>query len=216
MTLVQLHKKGEPIERHVEKDAEHEGLSPMAPPDAYSPPGAGQSIPYEEMHAFLKGFRDDHTAVRVKVEAFEEALTKLKETGITREVSAAFQTFFRALDEDVFPHNRREEKELFPLLGKRLIENGECSKGSTTTTACDVLTDDHIRLVQLAAISLNFFALASRLPDERSKLLVFDVAIEQAKALVELLQLHMFREDNVVFSLAHKYIKSEELDALGS
>jgi len=216
MTLVKLHKKGDPIQRNAEKEIEDEGLSPMAPPDAYSPPGAGQDVPYEEMHKFLQGFRDEHTSVRATVDAFEEALIKIKETGITREVNATFQAFFRAMDEEVFPHNRREETELFPLLRKRLIENGEHSKGAEPTTACDVLMDDHIQLVQLAAISLNFFALASRLPDERSKLLVFDAALEQANTLLELLRLHMFREDNVVFSLAHKYITAEEFDGLSA
>lgn len=216
MSLVKLHKKGDPIQRNVEKESMDDGMSPMSPPDAYSPPGADQAVPYEEMHAFLQAFRDEHASVREKVDAFEEALNKIQETGITREVNTAFQSFFRALDEEVFAHNRREEKELFPLLSKRLVENGEHSKGSAATTACDVLADDHVQLVQLAAISLNFFALASRLPDEQSRLLTFDAAIEQAKSLVELLRLHMFREDNVVFSLAHKYITAEEFDGLGS
>ena len=41
-----------------------------------------------------------------------------------------------------------------------------------------------------------------------------DAAIEQGKALVELLKLHIFREDNVVLPMAHKYISQEEFDQI--
>ena len=60
----------------------------------------------------------------------------------------------------------------------------------------------------------NFIALAVRLPQPQSASLTFDVAAEQGFALVELLKLHIFREDNVVFPKAHKYITKEEFDLM--
>jgi len=63
---------------------------------------------------------------------------------------------------------------------------------------------------------VNFLGLVFRLPDERSGMIVLDAALEQGKNLVELLRLHVFREDNVVFPLAHRLISRAEFDAMQS
>lgn len=47
-------------------------------------------------------------------------------------------------------------------------------------------------------------------------MIVPDAALEQGENLVELLQLHVFREDNVVFSLAHRLISKTEFDEMQS
>ena len=47
-------------------------------------------------------------------------------------------------------------------------------------------------------------------------MIVLDAALEQGKNLVELLRLHVFREDNVVFSLAHRLIATTEFDEMQS
>jgi len=215
LDLVKLGKT-DPLKRTVEKGLRDEGLSPMSPPDAYAPPGADQSVPYDQMHPVLQALRDEHESAKEAVQGFEDALIALQKDGIRREADAALRAFFEAIDENVIPHNRKEEKILFPLLAQRLLENGEHSKGADRHTAVDMLESDHLEIVQLSAVVLNFFALAGRLPDENSRLLVFDAAIEQGKALVELLRLHIFREDTVVFSLAHKYITVDEFDQLDS
>ncbi|MBK8677646.1 MAG: hypothetical protein IPN25_02730 [Sphingobacteriales bacterium] len=54
--------------------------------------------------------------------------------------------------------------------------------------------------------------MAGRLPDIASRAMVLDAAVEQGKALVEMLQLHIFREDNVVFAQAQQYVAKDELD----
>ena len=212
--LIKLRKKDDPIRRMVDKGDHDEGPSPMAPPDLYAPPGENQGVPYEDMHPFLQAFRDEHEAITEELSAFEGALAEILDSGPDREIEAVISSFFRTIDEKVIPHNRQEERELFPLLAKRLIENGEHSKGETPTTAIDVLTDDHLQLVQLSAVIFNFFAVASRLPDAKSRGIVFKAAVEQGQVLAELLRLHMFREDHVVFSLAHEYLSKEELDAM--
>ena len=212
--LIKLRKKDDPIRRNAEKEIHDEGTSPMAPPDLYSPPGENQGVPYEEMHAFLQAFRDEHEVIVAELNAFEAALAETLERGPDREIEATFSSFFRAIDEKVIPHNRLEEERLFPLLAERLIEHGEHSKGQARTTAIDVLKDDHLEIVQLSAVIFNFFAVASRLPDPQSRGIVFKAAVEQGQVLAELLRLHMFREDHVVFSLAHEYLSAEELDAM--
>lgn len=214
--LVKLRKKDDPIHRMVSKGDHDEGLSPMAPPDLYAPPGENQGVPYEDMHPVLQAYRDEHAAIVQELSAFEGALATILETGPNREVEAVLSSFFRAIDEKVLPHNREEERALFPLLAERLIERGEHSKGEARTTAIDVLSDDHLQIVQLSAVIFNFFAVASRLPDAVSRGIVLKAAVEQGQVLAELLRLHMFREDHVVFSLAHQYLSTEELDQMAT
>ncbi len=70
--------------------------------------------------------------------------------------------------------------------------------------------------MQITSVCFNFFGLASRLPDADSRTIVLDLAIEQGKALIEYLRLHIFREDNVIFPLAQKFITEEEFDEMDS
>jgi hemerythrin-like domain-containing protein len=212
--LIKLRKKDDPIRRNVDKGIEDDGTSPMAPPDAYSPPGHNQGVPYEEMHPALQALRDEHTAFVDDLTEFEEALATIRENGPNREVDLVFSSFFRAVDEKVVPHNRQEERGLFPILAQRLIDHGEHSKGPEPHTAIDVLMDDHLQIVQLSAVIFNFFAVASRIPDDQSRGVILKAAVEQGQILAELLRLHMFREDHVLFSLAQKYLSTEELDSI--
>ena len=81
-------------------------------------------------------------------------------------------------------------------------------------TATELMEDEHAKAMQLAAVTLNFLGLVFRLPDERSAMIVLDAALEQGKNLIELLRLHVFREDNIVFPLAHRLIAGAEFDSL--
>lgn len=213
MTLVKLHKK-DPLRRNVEKGEDDQGLSPMAPPDGYAPPGKGQFVPREQLHPFLQSLWDEHRALIDDLRKFEGILQAIQETGVSREVDRGLRDFFMAVDEKLIPHNRREEHLLFPLLAKRLEEHGEHSKQDEPTTGVDVLEHDHLQFIQRSAVVLNFLGMAGRLPDEASRLLMFDAAIEQGKVLVEQVRLHIFREDNIIFALAHEYITSEEFDRM--
>lgn len=205
--------KIDPVEQQGEKDTQHLELSPMDPPDAYSPPSV-EEVPYEEMHVILQEFIDEHEEIKKALTTFEETLIAIQNKGITRKADEKLREFFHFFDHEFIPHDHREEKELFPLLAKRLVENGEHSNGPTPTTAVDMMEDDHIKVIQQVAVIFNFFGLMARLPDERSRLLVLDAAIEQGKAFVELLQLHIFRENSIVFPLAHKYISSDEFNQM--
>ncbi len=214
MTLVQIDDKRDRIRRNAEKGEIDEDLSPMDPPDAYAPPGEGQAVPYEEMHPFLQALRDEHEQCVEALQAFEDALDRLRQHGPSGEIHDELVKFFGILEKLVLPHNRREEKLLFPLLAQRFLESGEHSKGPQPTTAIDVLRGDHAEFLQISAVMTNFFRIAPRLPDEASQHYVIDAAIRQGRTLVEDLRLHIYREDVVVFSLAHKLLTSEELDQM--
>ena len=203
----------DPLKRMAERQSDQEEFSPMDPPDAYAPPGL-DAVPYEAMHPFLRQLMDDHKTVTEELDALEDLLVRLRQEGVRRDVNQRLSHFFRFLDEEIVRHQVKEEKILFPLLQQRLLDHGEHSHGPVPKTAVDMLEDDHIKVMQLAAVTFNFFGLAPRLPDPASRALVLDAALEQGKTLIELLRLHIFREDNIVFPLAHKHVTSDELDAM--
>ncbi len=183
----------------------------MNPPDAYAPPGVVE-ISCDDMPAFIQRLMDDHKAVRKALDSFEETLGSLQENGLKpdADVDEGLRNFFTFLDDEMVGHQIREEKLLCPVLHERLIERGEHSKGATPTSAVDMLEDDHTKVMQLAAVTFNFLGMAARLPDAASRAIVLDAALEQGQALIELLRLHMFREDAIVFSLAARHLTADE------
>ena len=205
--------KNDPLKGRAEKQTEREEFSPMDPPDAFAPPNLG-SIPYEELHPFLQRFCDEHKSFVKELDAFEEALLHIQQKGISRAVDEKLRNFFEFFDEHIVTHNQREEKLLFPLLHQRLVESGEHGKGAIPLTAANMLEDDHVKSLQLAAVVFNFLGLTMRLPDMNSRLVVLDAALEQGKVLIEALRLHIFREDNIVFSQAQQLITTAELDEM--
>ena len=73
-----------------------------------------------------------------------------------------------------------------------------------------MLENDHIKTMQLVTLTFTLLGLSSRITDTSSRAVLIDTAIEQGNSLIELLRLHIFREDNVVFALANKYLTHEE------
>ena len=208
-------KHSDPLKRSADKQSDSPEYSPMDPPDAYSPP-AIEEIPYDNMPVFIQKLMDDHQEFRKELELLEEVLGQLREKGLGRGsgVEEALSSFFAFMDERILTHHLKEERVLFPLLQQRLIEKGQRGVGDTPRTAVDILEDDHSKGMQLAAVTFNFLGLAARLPDARSRAIVLDAALEQGRALIELLRLHMFREDTLVFVLAAKYLEPDELSAM--
>jgi hemerythrin-like domain-containing protein len=203
----------DPLKRMVEKESTQEEFSPMDPPEAFNPPNLDK-VEYADMHPYLQMLMDEHRAAVEVLNTFETVLLDIRQNGVSREADKQLRDFFEYFDNHIVGHNRKEEKALFPLLRRRLLESGEHGRGAEAVTGVDVLEDDHAEALQLAAVVFNFFALASRLPDAASRAVVMDAALEQGKSLVELLKLHIFREDNVVFVQAHRLIDKTELDAM--
>jgi len=168
----------DPLERGAEKQLDREEFSPMDPPDAYAPP-AGEAVDYEALHPFLQHLMDEHQVVITELDGFEGVLIRIQEEGVSQSVNQELSDFFRYLDDQIVPHHAKEEKILFPLLQARLLEKGEHSQGPVPKTAIDMMEDDHMKVMQLAAVSFNFMGLAPRLPDSDSRALVLDAALEQ-------------------------------------
>lgn len=205
-------KEKDPIIRNAEK-GDFEELSPMDPPDAYDKERViGNN--YDDLHNNLKELCDEHKRAITKCDAFEKALTDFKNGGfyITKEINDAFNAFFVAFDEEIMPHNRKEERGLFPILQKRLLESGEHSTGDNPHTPVDLMEDDHIKLIQLASLTFNFLGLAMRLKSKEDIAITFDIAYNNGKELVELLRLHIFREDNTIFPLAQELLTEQEMN----
>lgn len=185
----------------------------MGPRGNHKPP-CSEPVPRQDLHPFLRKFGDEHVAFLQELNAFEEAIFSIQRNGYTREFDARLRHFFHFLDEEFFPHSRREEVTLFPLLRERLIASGEHGNESVPARATDLMEDEHAKAMQLAAVVLNFLGLVFRLPDERSGMIVLDAVLEQSKNLIELLRFHVFREDSLVFPLAHRLIIRAEFDAM--
>lgn len=190
-----------------------EGLSPMDPPDAYAPPSI-TPVAMADMHPFLQHLMQEHVPFLGEVGAFEDTLLAIQKNGYTREADGKLRHFLNFFDAEFIAHHRHEEAALFPLLKKRLLAAGEHGSGDDPQTPVDVMQDEHIKAIQLAAVILNFLGLAFRFPDQQTRLIVLDAALEQAKFLVELLRLHVFREDQVVFPLAHQLITPTEFEQM--
>jgi hemerythrin-like domain-containing protein len=214
MDLIKLEKSA--AKRQAEKGINDEGLSPMDPPEATAPPGQDLFVPYEQMHPYLQALRDEHKECVKELDRVEDALTQMQENGPGEEVGLIIEHFFHFVDDTLLPHNRREEKEFFPLLEQRLRESGEHSKGPENTTGVQVLESEHVDFIRLSSTMRACFGLAGHMPDPRSQRVVVEAGIQDGKAFVEQLRLHIFREDDVLFSLAHKLITSEEFDAMAA
>lgn len=208
-------KEEDPILRNATKDTGQDELSPMDPPEAHETNTPNPIKPGEE-HPLIKQYMKEHVAAIEVVDDFEKAMNNFKVARykLNDEINSSLKRFFEFFEGKLLDHNRREEHELFPLLHKRMIEDGERSTSETPTTAVDMMEDDHVKFIQLAALAFNLLGLAARLPDPNSRHFTYDVAYDNARELIEMLRLHIYREDHIVFPLAHKLISWEELSAL--
>lgn len=205
--------KNDPLKRLVEKETGKEEFSPMDPPEAFAPP-VDDAVPFEDMHPMLQQFVKEHEACVAQIDAFEKTLKSIRENGMDMSYEGELGNFFEFFDTNILNHNRNEERYLFPLLKKRMVETGNHSKGKEHETAVDMLEDDHIKALQLGAVSFNLLALSIRITEPKSRLIVLDAALEQSRELVELLRLHIFREDKIVFGQAQALLTAKELDEL--
>lgn len=208
-------KKTDYIKRFVEKDAGDDDpvYSPMAPPEAYQPP-ATEPVPFDDLHPLLQLLIVEHKNTLVQLDEFEKNLLEIKKEGINKERNSKLGEFFEFLDNKIVLHNLKEERVLFPYIHDRMIDNGEHGSGPVPETAVDMLEHDHIKTMEMGTLTFSLMGIASRLTDPISNALLIDTGIEQGLALVELLRLHIFREDNVVFPLAHKYLTKSDYEGM--
>ncbi|GAB4252274.1 MAG: hypothetical protein Kow0079_06960 [Vicingaceae bacterium] len=207
-------KEVDPIKANAKKEINVSEHSPMDPPDAFE--NKVVENPEEILDGALLELFNEHKDLKEIAKEFEIALIKFQEGKyyITKEINDAFNKFFVYFDEHIIPHNKKEERYLFPVLHQRLIESGEHSVGENPTTSVDLMEDDHVKFIQLASLVFNLLGLGMRLPDPGSRAVTFDLAYHNGKELVELLKLHIFREDNTLFPLAQQLLTQEELTTI--
>ncbi len=206
--------KQDPLKRMVERQEETEEFSPMDPPDAFKPPVLDE-VKYKDMHPLIQSLMNEHKECNDVITAFEKVLNELHTDGFLQSTLKGINDFFSYFDETIIEHNRKEDDTVFTELNIVLHKKEEYSTG-TKKTVVDFMEEDHVKMLQLAAISFNLFGLITRIPDDGSRLVILDLAVEQSKALIEILKLHIFREDNVVFPMANKYLSIKVLDILNS
>ena len=202
------------IIRFVEKENSDE-LSPMDPPDAYYPPNI-TTVSYDKLHPFLQELVDEHKTFAKALHVFEESLINWRSNGwiFNHEINAGLKQFFNFFDEKIPTHNQKEEKILFPLLHQKFIETGERNSKDPSYTEISLMEDEHLKVAQAAAIVFNFLGIGSRLPDNRSQEITFEAAFEQGIAIVETMKLHIFREENILFSQAMQLFTTFEFEKL--
>ena len=198
-----------------EMDIQNEELSPMDPPDAYSS-YATIEIENGELNESLIILKKEHEKLIIVVDIFEKALADFKELGyaLNNDINDCLKKFFDFYDNHLLPHNRKEEKILFPVLQKALLLNNEHGTGKNPVTAVDIMEDDHVKFIQLGTLAFNLLGLAPRFRDEPSRMFTYDVAYNSAKELIELIRLHVFREDNTLFPLAQKYLSEKQFEEI--
>jgi iron-sulfur cluster repair protein YtfE (RIC family) len=138
------------------------------------------------------------------------------DSAITPQRFADLCKFFDYFDADVIAHNRREEQELFPILRQRMLERGEHSTAPNPITPVSVLEGEHTQTAQVSTVARSFCALVRHLDDPASRQIVLSVALERCDALIEMMRLHVFREDRIVFVLAQEFLSADELSALSA
>ncbi|MBI1837774.1 MAG: hemerythrin domain-containing protein [Flavobacteriia bacterium] len=208
-------KEEDPILRNADKDENLEEFSAMDPPSAYDKErmvGAN----YETMNPFFQELMDEHKEVVAKTNEFDTALINFKTSGynFTEELSQAFNTFFVYFDDHILPHNRKEERHYFRILHDRLIEAGEHGNGEEPSTAVDIMIDDHVKFIQLAALTFNLLGLGTRLQDTDSKIMTFDLAFNTGRELSEMIRLHVFREDETLFPLSQDLLTAQDFEVI--
>jgi hemerythrin-like domain-containing protein len=206
--------KDDPIKRYVEKESEKE-YSPMDPPEAYEPQNVEQ-VPFEKMDPFLQQLIKEHQEFKKILNDFEDALLKWREDNwiFNNDINKKFKKFFSYADENLPLHNKKEEKLLFPVLHKKLVESGEHNSEDSSYTGINIMEDEHVKAAQASALVLNLLGLGSRLPDMNSKDITFTAAFDQGMSLIETMKLHIFREDNILFPQSMKLFGKDEFDII--
>ncbi|RLA69667.1 MAG: hypothetical protein DRG09_05225 [Epsilonproteobacteria bacterium] len=164
-------------------------------------------ISYEDMHPFLQKLIDKHHVYTKELNAFEEAIAMVESGKIDKEVDKKLRQFFAYFDEQIISYNEKGEKYLFSRITKNMPKDEDFS-------AIDFLETDRTKSIQMAAVTFNMLALFLRIPDEQSRFIILDVALKQAKELLELLRVHIYREGTMIFPYAQRNFSNEELNEI--
>lgn len=208
--------KIDPVKKQGEVSASDRGsqYSPLSPPDALTPPSKVK-VKYAELHPYLKGLVDEHNSLKEAMEAF--ALT-LADLGATKNVVGKnhneVKKFFNFFMIEFILHNQKEENVLFPVLARRFLEVGEHSKTTPPITPIDVLKNEHREATQVGIEARCTWEMIQQIFDPSSQTILLGNFLRKANTLLEMMRLHIFREDDIVFSLAQRHLSQKQLDEM--
>lgn len=206
----------DPVKRQGEVSASDRGsqYSPLSPPEALAPP-SNVKVNYEDLHPYLKQLVDEHNSLKAVMEDFRLTLLDLGKTkNILGNNNKVVQHFFKIFMSEFILHNQKEENVLFPILARRFLEVGEHSKTSRPVTPIDILKNEHIEAMQVGAEARCTWELLQQIFDSSSQTILLGNFLRKSNTLLEMMKLHIFREDDIVFSLAQKYLTQEQLDQM--
>jgi len=169
-----------------------------------NPPSKDEEISYEDMHPFLQELIDEHHVYTKELNAFEEAIAMIESGKIDKEVYEKLRQFFSYFDDQIVNYNQEGEKYLFARISKKMTEDENFN-------VINFLETDHVKSIEMAAVAFNMLALFSRIPDEKSRFIILDIALNHAKELLELLRVHIYREGTMILPYAQKNFTVEEL-----
>ena len=204
--------KSDPIKRQVTVSAADMGqeLSPMSPPEGREPP-SDCKVAYEELHPFLQQLIDDHDEFISELHKIKSCVEEIKESrSLSKSSFEIMSKFLDYMADDFVEHNKREERVLFPILNKKLLDNNEHSPGPNPFTGIKVLEDDHLQATSFVAVLSNLLLLSSKISHESSHAVLVNQIYKNAEELLELLDLHIFREDNIIFGQAQNMLTAKE------
>lgn len=206
----------DPVKKQAEVDASDRGgqHSPMSPPEAHSPP-CNVKVNYQDMHPFLKQFIDEHNELKAKMDSFQVVLRDLSlNQNVIGTTDKTIKTFFHEFMKEFTLHNQREEKILFPVLGQRFLQIGEHSRTNNPITPIDVMEDEHKEAFKVVTECVCIWDLVQKVFDPPSQAILIRTFIRKSNTLLEMMRLHIYREDDIVFSLAQRHLTAEELDGM--
>lgn len=206
----------DPVKKQAEVSAQDRGsqYSPLSPPDALTPP-SNVKVLYDNLHPYLKLLVDDHNRLKIEMEKFQLVLLDLSASrDVLGKNAQAVKSFFDIFMTEFILHNQQEEKILFPILAKRFLEVGEHSKAARPITPIDILKNEHIEAMQVGAEARCTWALIHQIIDPSSQTILLGNFLRKSHTLLEMMRLHIFREDDIVFSLAQKHLTPGQLDEM--
>ncbi len=206
----------DPVKKQAEVSAIDRGsqYSPLSPPDALTPP-SNVKVLYDNLHPYLKLLVDDHNRLKIEMDKFQLVLLDLSASrDVLGKNAQAVKSFFDIFMTEFIQHNQQEEKILFPILAKRFLEVGEHSKAARPITPIDILKNEHIEAMQVGAEARCTWALIHQIIDPSSQTILLGNFLRKSHTLLEMMRLHIFREDDIVFSLAQKHLTPGQLDEM--
>lgn len=206
----------DPLKKQGEVSASDRGsqYSPLSPPEALTPP-SNVKINYEDFHPYLKELVDEHNSLKAAMDVFKQTLDDLSQTkNILGKNHKMVQNFFKIFMSEFIIHNQKEENVLFPILAKRFLEVGEHSRTPHPITPIDILKNEHLEAMQVGAEARCTWESMQQLFDSSSQTILLGSFLRKSNTLLEMMKLHIFREDDIVFSLAQKLLTLEQLDQM--